>query len=80
MSEDEYEHMKKLQDTFNIKTWGKYYELCNVFDENLMADSFEHFQITTLISFDVDPIHYITALQMAYSLFLKIRMESDHEQ
>ena len=43
-----------------------------------MVDSFEHFQITTLISFDVDPIHYITALQMAYFLFLKIRMESDH--
>ena len=43
MSEDEYEHMKKLQDTFDFKTWDKYYELCNVFDENLMADSFEHF-------------------------------------
>ena len=51
---------------------------CTSIDMTLMVDSFEHFQITTLISFDVDPIHYITALQMAYFLFLKIRMESDH--
>ena len=27
MAEDEYEHMKKLWDTFDIKTWSKYYEL-----------------------------------------------------
>ena len=27
MAEDEYEHMKKLWDTFDIKTWSEYYEL-----------------------------------------------------
>ena len=30
MAEDEYEHMKKLWDTFDIKTQGEYYELYNV--------------------------------------------------
>ena len=44
----------------------------------LMADAFEHFQNTTLKAFSVDPMHYITKPQMAYSLFLKVTMESDH--
>ena len=44
----------------------------------LMADAFEHFRITTLKAFGIDPMHYITAPQMAYSLFLKVTMEGKH--
>ena len=58
--------MVKLWKTFNIKTWGEYYELYIVLDVTLMADAFEHFRITTL--------------QMAYSLFLKVTMEGDHSE
>ena len=43
-----------------------------------MVDAFEHFRNTTLKAFGVDPMHYITTLQMAYSLFLKVAMEGDH--
>ena len=43
-----------------------------------MADAFEHFRNTTLKAFGVDSMHYITTLQMAYSLFLKVTMERDH--
>ena len=43
-----------------------------------MADAFEHFRNTTLNAFSIDPIHYITTPQMAYSLFLKVTMEGDH--
>ena len=44
-----------------------------------MADAFEHFRITTLNAFGVDPMHYyITAPQMNNSLFLKVTMEGDH--
>ena len=68
----------KLWDTFDIKSWGEYYELYNVLDVTLMADSFEHFRNTTLRAFGVDPMHYITAPQMAYSLFLKVTMEGNH--
>ena len=45
-----------------------------------MADAFEHFRITTLNAFGVDPMHSITAPQMAYSLFLKVTMEGDHSE
>ena len=78
MPQDEYEHMVKLWKTFEIKTWGEYYELYNVLDVTLMADAFEHFRNTTLNAFGVDPMHYITAPQMAYSLFLKVTMGAKH--
>ena len=80
MPKDVYNHMMKLWNTFDIKTWGEYYELCNVLDVTLMADAFEHSQNTTLNAFGVDLMHYITAPQMAYSLFLKVTMEIDHGQ
>ena len=70
--------MVKLWQTFDIKTWGEYYELYNVLDVTLMADAFEHFRVTTLKAFGVDPMHSITAPQMAYSLFLKVTMEGIH--
>ena len=55
MPQDEYDHMVKLWKTFDIKTWGEYYELYNVLDVTLMADAFEHFRIITLKAFGVDP-------------------------
>ena len=78
MPQNEYDHMVKLWKTFNIKTWGEYYELYNVIHVILMVDAFEHFRNTTLNAFGVDPMHYITASQMAYSLFLKVTIEGDH--
>ena len=65
---------------YQDKTWGEYYELYNVLDVTLIADVFEHFRNTTLKAFGVDPIHFITAPQMAYSLFLKVTMEGDHSE
>ena len=45
-----------------------------------MADAFEHFRVTTLKAFGVDPMLSITAPQMAYSLSLKVTMEGDHSE
>ena len=61
MPKDEYDHMMKLWSTFDIKARGEYYELYNAPDVTLMADAFEHFCITTLKAFGVDPMQYITA-------------------
>ena len=65
---------------YQVKTWGEYYELYNVLDVTLMTDAYEHFRNTALKAFDVDPMHSITAPQMAYSLFLKVTMEGDHSE
>ena len=69
-----------MWNTFDIKIWGEYYVLHNVLDVILMTDAFEHFRNTTLNAFGVDPMHSITAPQMAYSLFLKVTMEGDHSE
>ena len=58
MPQDEYDHMVKLWKTFDIKTWGEYYELYNVLDVTLMADAFEHVRLTTLNAFGVDSMHF----------------------
>ena len=78
MPQNEYDHEVKLWNSFNSKTWGEYYELYNVIDVILMVDAFEHFQNTTLKTFGVDSMYYITTPQMAYSLFLKVTMEGNH--
>ena len=65
MPQDEYDHMMKLWNTFDIKTWSEYYELYNVLDVTLMADAFEHFRNITLNAFGVDLMYYITTPQMA---------------
>ena len=78
MPQNEYDHMVKLWKTFDIKTWGEYYELYNVLHVTLMADTFEHFRNTKPKAYGVDPMHYITTPQMTYSLFLKVIMEGDH--
>ena len=57
MPQDEYDRMVKLWETFDIKSWGEYYELYNALDVTLMADAFEHFRNTTLRAFGVDPMH-----------------------
>ena len=78
MLQNEYDHMVKLWKTFDIKTWSEYYELYNILDVTLMVDAFEYFRNTTLNAFGVDPMHYITTSQMAYSLFLKVAMARMH--
>ena len=78
MLQKEYIHIMKLWNTFEINTWGEYYKLYNVLVVTLMADALEHFRNTTLKTFGVDTMHYITAPQMAYSLFLKVTMEGDY--
>ena len=79
MSSDDYEYMSKLWEAFNIESWGDYYQLYNILDVTLLADSFEYFRNTTLKSFGIDPVYYLTAPQMCYSLFLKVTM-SYHSQ
>lgn len=77
MSLEDYNHMKTLWTTFNIKNWGQYYELYNLLDVTLLADAFEHFRTATYNSFGVDSAHYLTSPQMSYSLFLKTVSNND---
>ena len=59
--------VKLWKDLQHQDTWGEYYELYNVLDVTLtwlMHSS--TFVLPTLKAFGVDPMHYITAPQMAF--------------
>ena len=77
MSDEDYNHMKLLWTTFDIKNWGEYYEMYNLLDTTLLADAFESQRNSTLKEFGVDCVHYLTAPQMTYDMFLKITMNAD---
>ena len=71
MSVEDYNHMKKLWTTFEIKNWKMYYELYNILDATLLSDVLIQFRTSCINHFCVDPANYMTCPQMTYSLFLK---------
>lgn len=71
MSVEDYNHMKKLWTTFEIKNWKMYYELYNILDATLLSDVLIQFRTSCINHFYVDPANYMTCPQMTYSLFLK---------
>ena len=71
MSVEDYDHMKKLWTTFEIKNWKMYYELYNILDATLLSDVLIQFRTSCINHFCVDPANYMTCPQMTYSLFLK---------
>ena len=61
ITNDEYEHAKKVWKTFKIKTMGKYHDLYLGSDVLLLADVFESFRKTCLQYYKLDPCHYFTS-------------------
>ena len=57
----EYDHARKVWETFNIKTMGEYHDLYLKSDVLLLADAFESFRKTCLQYYKLDPCHYFTS-------------------
>ena len=49
ITDDEYDHAKKVRKTFNIKTMGEYHDLYLVSNVLLLTDVFENFRKTRKI-------------------------------
>ena len=58
ITDDEYDHTKKVWKTFNIKTMGKYHDLYLVSDMLLLTDVFENFRKTCMQYHKLDQCHY----------------------
>ena len=72
ITNDEYNHAKKVWKVFNIKTMGEYHELYLKSDVLLLADVFKSFRKTCLQYYKLDPCHYFTSLGLSWDPMLKM--------
>ena len=71
ISDDDYEHYKRVWHTFNMKTFEDYYDLYAETDVLLLADVCQTYQRTCKNMYDLDPWWYITAPSLAWQAALK---------
>ena len=72
ISYEDYEHAKKVWDTFEMKNLGDYHDLYNKSDVLLLADVFENFWEICLRIYKLDPAHYYTAPSLSWDACLKM--------
>jgi len=72
ISEDEYQHARKVWDAFKIKNLGEYHDLYLKTDVLLLSDVFENFRETCLHHYQLDPCHYMTSPRLAWDAMLKM--------
>ena len=68
----EYNHVRKVWKTFNIKTMGEYYDLYLESDVLLLADVLESFRKTRLQYYKLDTCHYFTSPGLSWDTMLKM--------
>ena len=72
ISDEDYEHAKKVWDAFGMKTLEDYHELYNKTDVLLLADVFENFRDICSSNYGLDPAHYYTSPGLAWDACLKM--------
>ena len=72
ITDDEYDHAKKVWKTFKIKTMGEYHDLYLKSDMFLLADVFENFRKTCMQYYKLDPCHYFTSPGLSWDAMLKM--------
>ena len=72
ITDDEYNHAKKVSKTFKIKTMGEYHDLYLESDVLLITDVFENFRKTCLQYYKLDPCHYFTSPGLSWDAMLKM--------
>ena len=72
ITNDEYDHAKKVWKAFNIETMGEYHDLYLKSDVLLLADVFESSRKTCLQYYKLDPCHYFTSPGLSWDAMLKM--------
>ena len=65
ISDEDYEHARKVWETFEMKNLEDYHNLYNRVDVLLLADVFENFRDICIENYKLDPAHYYTAPGLA---------------
>ena len=72
ISDEDYEHTRKVWEAFEMKNLGDYHKLYNEVDVLLLADVFENFRDICIKNYKLDPGHYYTAPGLAWDAALKV--------
>ena len=72
ITNDEYDHAKKVWKTFELKNLGEYHDLYLGSDVLLLSDVFENFRRTCLQYYKLDPCHYFTSPGLSWDAILKM--------
>ena len=72
ITDDEYDHAKKVWKTFKIKTMGEYHDLYLGSDVLLLTDVFENFRKTCIQYYKLDPCHYFTSPGLSWDAMFKM--------
>ena len=72
ITDKDYEHVKKVWKTFEIKNPGEYHDLYVQCDTFLLSDVFENFRNKCIEIYKLDPARFLSALGLAWQAYLKI--------
>ena len=72
ISDEGYEHAKKVWEAFECEDHGIYHDLYLLTDTLLLADVFENFRKTCLKNYGLDPAHYYTSPGLSWDVLLKL--------
>ena len=72
ISDEDYQHAKKVWNAFKCKNMGQYHDLYLGSDVLLLADVFESFRRTCLQYYKLDPCHYFTSPGLSWDAMLKM--------
>ena len=72
ISDEDYEHARKVWETFEMKNLEDYHNLYNQVDVLLLADVFENFRDICIKNYKLDPARYYTAPGLALDAALKV--------
>ena len=72
ISDEDYEHAKKVWKAYECENLGNYHDLYLATDTLLLADVFENFRKTCLKHYGLDPVHYYTSPGLSWDALLKL--------
>ena len=71
ISDANYEHVKKVWESFEIKNHGEYHDLYVQCGTLLLADDFENFRDKCIEIYELDPAYFLSASRLAWQACLK---------
>ena len=65
ISDKDYEHVKNIWTTFNIKNLGEHHDLCVQSDTLLLSDVFEALRTACIKEYELDACYFVSAPELS---------------